>query len=161
MVVDAAGEVVACNRLATALIGDLSDCSRRERTLAWRHFTGMESRVVRDESETADSEAVTVAELHEALGRFPADEHLQSMIADLLQCSPRFAELWHRHPVARVPTRRKTFRHPEVGEITVDCEALQVQGADLAVIVYTAPAGSADEAALELLGAIGLQALRS
>ena len=161
MVVDAAGEVVAATRLATALTGDLSDCSRRERTLAWRHFTGMESRVVRGASETADFEAVTVAELHDALGRFPADEHLQSMIADLLQRSPRFAELWHRHPVARVPTRRKTFRHPEVGEITVDCEALQVQGSDLSVIVYTAPAGSDDEAALELLGALALPSLRS
>jgi transcriptional regulator with XRE-family HTH domain len=161
MVVDAAGEIVASNRLATALTGDLSDCCRRERTLAWRHFTGMSSRVVRDEDQTADFEATTVAELHEALGRFPADEHLQSMIADLIHSSPRFAELWHRHPVARVPTRRKTFRHPEVGEITVDCEALRVQGSDLDVIVYTAPADSADAAALQLLGAIGLQSFRS
>jgi hypothetical protein len=51
----------------------------------------------------------------------------------------------------------KTFRHPQIGEITVDCDVLSVQGSDLEVIVYTAPPGSADAHALELLGAIGLQ----
>jgi hypothetical protein len=53
--------------------------------------------------------------------------------------------------------RRKTFRHPEVGTITVDCDVLCVQGSDLRVIVYTAPLGSGDAESLALLGAIGLQ----
>lgn len=157
IVVDAAGEIVAGNPLATALMGDNSGASRRERTLAWRHFTGLPSRVVRDERETEEAESTMVAELHDALGRFPADEHLGALIADLLEASPRFADLWLRHPVARVHARRKTFAHPEVGTITVDCEALSVQGSDLQMIVYTAPAGSPDAAALELLGTIGLQ----
>jgi transcriptional regulator with XRE-family HTH domain len=91
----------------------------------------------------------------------PADEHLSAMIADLREISPRFAELWRQHPVARVPVRRKTFAHPEVGMITVDCNALSVQGSDLDLIVYTAPAGSPDAAALELLATIGLQSFAS
>ena len=161
IVVDAAGERVAGNPLATALMGDSSGASRRERTLAWRHFTGLPSRVVRDERETGEAESTMVAELHDALGRFPADEHLSALIADLLEASPRFADLWRRHPVARVHARRKTFAHPEVGTITVDCEALSVQGSDLQMIVYTAPAGSPDAAALELLGTIGLQSFPS
>jgi transcriptional regulator with XRE-family HTH domain len=161
VVVDAAGEMVAGNSLATALMGDLSGATRRERTFAWRHFTGLPSRVVRDETETEQAEATLVAELHDALGRFPADEHLSALIADLMDASPRFAELWRRHPVARVHARRKTFAHPEVGTITVDCEALSVQGSDLQVIVYTAAAGSPDAAALELLATIGLQSFPS
>jgi hypothetical protein len=36
-----------------------------------RQFTGLPSRVVRDEHETAEAEATMVAELHDALGRFP------------------------------------------------------------------------------------------
>jgi transcriptional regulator with XRE-family HTH domain len=36
LVVDAAGEIVAANPLASALIGDLSSASRRERNVAWR-----------------------------------------------------------------------------------------------------------------------------
>jgi transcription regulator MmyB-like protein len=54
--------------------------------------------------------------------------------------------------------RRKTFLHPEIAEITLDCDALAVQGSDLNVVVYTAPAGSHDADSLALLGAIGLQA---
>jgi transcriptional regulator with XRE-family HTH domain len=157
LVVDAVGEIVAANPLATALLGDLSDRSRRERTIPWRHFTGLPGRIRRCEAEQAEAEAGMVAELRDALGRFPNDGYLTSLIEDLLARSPRFAELWQQHPVARAPARRKTFQHPEVGEITLDCDALAVQGTDLNVIVYTAPAGSPDARALSLLGAIGLQ----
>ena len=100
---------------------------------------------------------MTVAELHEALGRFPNDQFLVSLIEDLRAASDRFAELWQQRPVARAPARRKTFQHSEVGEITLDCDALAVEGSDLSVIVYTAPAGSRDADALALLNAIGLQ----
>jgi transcriptional regulator with XRE-family HTH domain len=158
MVVDASGEIVAANSLATALIGDLSGRSRRERNIAWRHFTGASSRIVRTPAEEAEAETALVAELHDALGRYPADEFLSSLIADLRELSPRFSELWDRRPVARAPARRKTFMHPEVGTITLDCDALTVEGSDLSVIVYTAAAGSRDADSLALLGAIGLQA---
>jgi transcriptional regulator with XRE-family HTH domain len=157
IVVDAASEIIAANGLAAALIGDLSGGSRRERTIAWRHFAGLGSRIVRSAEEDAEAEIGLVASLQDAVGRYPADQHLLDLIADLRETSPRFAELWEQHPVARGVSRTKTFRHPQVGEITVDCDVLSVQGSDLEVIVYTAPPGSADAHALELLGAIGLQ----
>ena len=157
VVVDAASEVIAANPLANALLGDLTGASRRERTLAWRRFIGMPSRIVRGEAEQAQADEAMVAELRDALGRFPNDRHLGSLIDDLLAASPRFAELWHERPVARTPSRRKIFRHPEIGQIALDCDALAVHGADLNLIVYTAPAGSPEAEALALLGAIGLQ----
>jgi len=43
------------------------------------------------------------------------------------------------------------------GPVTLDCDVLAVQGGDLRVVVYTAPSGSSEAEALELLGAIGLQ----
>jgi MmyB-like transcription regulator ligand binding domain len=61
--------------------------------------------------------------------------------------------------VARVRARRKTFRHPDVGEITLDCDVLTVEGSDLHLIVYTAAPGSRDADSLALLGAVGLSAL--
>jgi transcriptional regulator with XRE-family HTH domain len=158
IVVDAAGEIVAANPLATALIGDLSGASRRERTLAWRHFTGLPSRLVREPAEQGQAEEAMVGELCDAVGRFPNDTYLAALIEDLLERSPRFSELWKQRPVVRNHARRKTFAHPELGSITLDCDTLDVQGSDLAVVVYTAPAGSADAEALALLGAIGLQA---
>lgn len=159
MVVDAAGEIVAANPLANALMGDLSSASRRERTIPWRHFTGIPSRLERTPEEHAEAEEAMAADLRDALGRFPNDEYLNELITDLRKLSPRFAELWEQRPIARTPSRRKSVNHPEIGTITLDCDALTVQGADLSMIVYTAPAGSPDAEALSLLGAIGLQSL--
>ncbi len=157
MVIDAAGEVVAANSLADALMGDLSGASRRERTIPWRHFNGIPSRLERTPEEHVEAEETMAADLHDALGRFPDDQYLNELIRDLRELSPRFAELWDKRPVAHTPSRRKSFNHPEIGTITLDCDALAVQGSDLSVIVYTAPAGSSDAEALALLGAIGLQ----
>lgn len=157
MVVDAAGEIVAANPLANALMGDLSGASRRERTIPWRHFSGIPSRLERTPEENAEAEEAMAADLRDALGRFPDDVYLNELIRDLRDSSPRFAELWERRPVTRTPSRRKSFKHPEIGTITLDCDALAVQGADLQVIVYTAPAGTPAADALALLGAIGLQ----
>jgi transcriptional regulator with XRE-family HTH domain len=157
LVLDAACETVAANALGTALMGDLSGLPRRERNIAWRVFTRAPSTVVRTEEQWAQAEVMHVADLRNAFARHPDDEELCSLIDDLRERSPRFAELWEQRPVAPAPARRKTFRHAEVGEITVDCEALAVQGTDLELIVYTAAPGSPDAAALALLATIGLQ----
>ena len=157
MVLDAAGETIAANPLATALLGDLSGLPRRERNIAWRVFHRTPTTVVRTEAEWAAAEAMHVADLRNAFARHPDDEELCSLIEELRRESPRFAELWEQRGVAPAPARRKRFRHPEVGEITLDCESLSVQGSDLELIVYTAPPGSPDAAALGLLAAVGLQ----
>jgi transcriptional regulator with XRE-family HTH domain len=157
IVCDAACEVIAANPLAMALVGDVSGLPRRERNIAWRVFTRQATTVVRTEEEWAEAELMHVADLRNAFARHPDDEELCSLIDDLRRTSPRFQELWEQRPVAPAPARRKRFRHPEVGELTVDCEALAVQGSDLELIVYTAPPGSPDAAALALLAAIGLQ----
>lgn len=161
MVIDASWQLIAANGLAGALIGDLSTASGRERNFAWRHFTGAPSRLVRTEAEEAEGETEVVADLHDALGRYPADSELAELISDLRAASPRFAELWERHPVARRAAGRKTFSHPEVGLITLDCDVLVAQGSDLRLVVYTAAEGSADADSLPLLGAIGLQSFSS
>jgi transcriptional regulator with XRE-family HTH domain len=157
LVVDAGWDVVAANPLASALLGDASSRSGRERNIAWCQFTDVPSRVVRTAEETAQFEDGVVADLHDAVGRYPADEPLQALIEDLRRASPRFAERWEQRPVAPHSTARKTLLHPEVGEITLDCDVLTVGGSDLRLIVYTAPPGSSDARALALLGAVGLQ----
>jgi hypothetical protein len=113
---------------------------------------------VRTPGDRAAGEIRLVAELRDALGRYPFDEYVLALIEDLRGVSPRFSELWEQHPVARDVSRTKTFNHPEIGEITLDCDVLTVQGSDLNVVVYTAPAGSRDADSLALLAAIGLQA---
>jgi len=72
--------------------------------------------------------------------------------------SPRFVELWERRAVERRAASRKTFAHPQVGLITLDCDVLTVAGSDLRLVVYTAAPGSRDADALALIDAVGLQA---
>jgi transcriptional regulator with XRE-family HTH domain len=159
MVVDAAWTVVAWNPLAGALMGDLSPLQGRERNVVWRHFTGLGPRspVVRTEAETEVFELEVVADLHAALGRHPEDPELQGLIADLRQRSERFAQLWETRPAAVHTESRKTFEHPEVGRLTLDCDKLLVHGSDLRLVIYTAAPGSPDDDALQLLGVVGLQ----
>ena len=157
MVIDISWHVIAANALASALLGDLSGAGGRERNLAWRHFTGAPSRLVRSEDEELAADAEIVGDLRKALGHYPADEQLRALVDDLRATSPRFAAAWEEHPVARRSAGRKTFRHPEIGVITLDCDVLVVQESDLRLVVYTATSSSSDAEALALLRTIGLQ----
>jgi transcriptional regulator with XRE-family HTH domain len=157
IVIDGAWDVLAVNPLAAALLGDESAYSGRERNVLWRHFTGAPSRVVRTPEETAEMEADAVADLHASLGRYPDDPILLERIEELRAVSPRFEELWSSRPTAVHTASRKTFQHPEVGRLTLDCDTLLIHGTDLRLVVYTAPPGSPDAEALELLSVVGLQ----
>jgi len=157
LVVDAALEVVAWNPLFAAVAGDPSGRTPRERNVAWGLFTGAPSRFSRDVAERARIEEETAADLREAAGRYPDDPRLAELIADLRAASPRFEALWQERPVAPRQASRKTVVHPEAGPITFDCDALEVNGTDLRLVIYTAVPGSPDEAALALVGALGLQ----
>jgi transcriptional regulator with XRE-family HTH domain len=157
MVFDAAWDFIDCNPLATALVGDQGQLEGRERNVAWRHFTGAHGHVVLDADEEAALAGSIVADLHAASARFPADERLASLIADLRRASSRFAQLWEERPAGMHTTARKTFHHPEVGRLTLDCDVLLVHGTDLRIVVYSAPPGSPDADALALVGVVGLQ----
>jgi transcriptional regulator with XRE-family HTH domain len=146
LVADAAWTIIAANPLARALLGEV------EGNIVWRHFKGEMGRVDRDPESDRRFEQETVADLHDALGRYPDDEPLRELVAALRESSPLFAELWEQRPVAPRRADRKTFIHPEAGAITVDCDILQVRGSDLRLIVYTAPPGSPDAEALASLG---------
>lgn len=98
-----------------------------------------------------------MAELHVATGRYPEDPDLQRLVADLRAQSPRFPELWQQRPAGAHVSEHKVFQHPMVGRLELDCDVLRADGTDLMIVVYSAPAGSADAEALALLGVVGLQ----
>jgi transcriptional regulator with XRE-family HTH domain len=158
-VLDASWELIAWNPLAAALLGEPSPRPGRERNILWRHFTAGRGRVVRAACEADSFEAEAVADLHAALGRYPADPVLRSLVDDLREVSERFAELWETRPAAALRSSAKTFVHPEVGRITLDCDVLRAQGSDVRIVVYTPRPGSPDADALALIGVIGLQSM--
>lgn len=152
----AAHDIVLWNPLWAAIDGDPTRRTGPEQNLVWRHFTrgheGVEWDAEHDEAFSSD----LVADLRQALGRYPADRGLADLVAALRRTSPEFERRWDTGRVAQHRTSRKVV-HTPVGPVTVDCDVLTVPDSDLRIVVYTAVPGSPDAAALDLLAVTGLQ----
>jgi transcriptional regulator with XRE-family HTH domain len=152
-------EVIAWNDLAAALMEDFSALPRRDRNLVRRAFLGPhpEGRRLYGVSD-ADAFARSAAQhLRAVAARYPDDPEVTGLVDELLAGSEEFTRLWGSHNVSAEPTLRKTFQHPLVGPVTVNCDALDIADRDQRVVIYTATPGSPSEEALRLLSVIGTQ----
>lgn len=156
-VLDAAWNLLAWNPLWAALLGDPSSWRGRDRNLVWRAFTDCPSRVVLTDAEHTRWRASLAADLSLVVARYPDDPDLAALVCDLTRTSQVFADLRASGGVAVQAAARKTFQHPDVGRLTLDCDVLVVQGTDLRVVTYTADPAGSDAEALALLGVLGLQ----
>ncbi|MFE2941474.1 helix-turn-helix transcriptional regulator [Streptomyces sp. NPDC059255] len=159
-VMSAAFEVLAWNDLAAALMEDFAAHAPKDRNFARRAFTGPEitESSLYGVSDAAEFRHRVVAELRVALARYPTDPAVTGLVDELRDTSPDFARLWERHDVQSVPTLTKSFRHPVVGEVTVDCDTLTLTDRDQHLVLYSAPPGSPGAEALALLNVLGAQA---
>lgn len=159
IVVSATFEVLAWNDLAAALLEDFAVRAPRDRNLARKAFLGpgRPGAALYSVSDVAEFRQHVAMELRSVLARYPSDPAVTGLIAELRDGSPEFARLWERHDVQTGPTLRKTFRHPAVGEITVDCDSLKLTDRDQHLVLYTAPPGSPDADALALLAMLGTE----
>ena len=159
-VVSAVFEVLAWNDLAAALMEDFAELTPRERNLARRAFltptrAGAPLYGVSDATEFRQH---VVLELRATLARFPADPAVTGLVDELRDASVEFSRLWEGHDIQAAPTLTKTFRHPVVGEITVDCDSLALTDRGQHLVLYSAPAGSRSAEALALLNVLGADA---
>ncbi|MGW6309042.1 helix-turn-helix domain-containing protein [Streptomyces niveus] len=93
-----------------------------------------------------------VGKLRQAVGEYPNDPQLASLIGELTMRSPRFATLWAEHRVRGWDMAEYRMRHPMVGELDVLQHSLQVpRGQGIRVVVTTAAPDSTAQAALQLL----------
>ncbi|MEU5992165.1 hypothetical protein ABZ806_24615 [Spirillospora sp. NPDC047418] len=99
----------------------------------------------------ARAAAATVAQLRTAVGADPDDPALAALVAELSDAGPEFAELWRRHDVRRRHTDRKTFRHPDAGEITFLYESLDVGPEGQRPAIYQTVPGTPDHEKMRLL----------
>jgi transcriptional regulator with XRE-family HTH domain len=153
-VISASFEVIAWNDLAAALMEDFSALPRRDRSLIRRVFLGPHLYGVSDAEAFARHSA---SRLRAVAARYPGDLEIAELVRDLLAGSELFRELWASHDVGAEPTLRKTFQHPVVGPITVNCDVLDIADRDQRLVIYTAVPGSPSEEALKLLAVIGTQ----
>ncbi|MFE4550720.1 helix-turn-helix transcriptional regulator [Streptomyces sp. NPDC056785] len=150
---DACWNTISWNPLWAALAGDPSTLRGRERSIAWRHFARLPTRVTHEPQQLARFETAVVSDLRSSALRYPEDRELRRLLSDLREVSPRFEELWQSHVVGYHSADRKTIHHPDLGPVTVDCDTLTVPGSDLRIAVYSAPPGSHTEQRFELLAA--------
>ncbi|MET9301937.1 helix-turn-helix transcriptional regulator [Micromonospora aurantiaca] len=154
-VTSATFEVIAWNDLAAALMEDFSAVSRRDRNLVRRAFLG--PHLMYGVSDASEFARHSVGRLRAAAARYPDDPEMAALIAELIAGSEEFARLWASNEVGGARTLCKTFRHPLVGPVTVNCDVLDITDRDQQVVIYTATPGSPSEEALRLLSVIGTQ----
>jgi transcriptional regulator with XRE-family HTH domain len=96
--------------------------------------------------------AAAVGSLRAEAGRDPYHPALSSLIGDLSLHSEEFRVRWAAHDVTAYRSGSQPFRHPVVGELTLDYDALELPADPGQVIVaYTARPGSPAHDALTLL----------
>ncbi|WP_194906326.1 helix-turn-helix transcriptional regulator [Catenulispora rubra] len=158
-VISAAFEVLAWNDLAAALMEDFAALAPHDRNLARRAFLGTERADARlyGISDAAEFRLHVVMDLRATLARYPADPTVTGLIDELRDASPDFARLWERHDVQAPPTLAKTFHHPVVGPVAVDCDTLALTDRDQHLVLFSAPPGSPGAEALALLNVLGTE----
>jgi transcriptional regulator with XRE-family HTH domain len=163
IVTSAAYEVLAWNDLAAALMEDFAALTPADRNLARRAFLGTKrlGETLYGISDAAEFRHSIVLELRATLARYPSDPAVTGLVEGLRSGSAEFARLWERHDVQAAQMLTKTFRHPAVGEITGDCDALALTDRDQHLVLYTATPGSRDADALALLTVLGPEGIRA
>ncbi|MEV4648366.1 helix-turn-helix transcriptional regulator [Saccharopolyspora sp. NPDC049357] len=150
------------NAMWCALNGDPSAIPVEQRNLARALFgDGPTLPPVETERGFDVFEASIVADLKDAVSRYPADVRLNRLIRDLRAESEAFAHHWVTESAAQHTSEQKTIHHPEVGEIRLDCDVLLSPGADLRMVTYTAATGTTDAGKLDLLRVTCGQTTRS
>jgi transcriptional regulator with XRE-family HTH domain len=157
-------EVLAWNDLTAALMEDFGELEPEQRNLARRAFLDADDRPgtapLYGVSDAAEFRGHAVMVLRAAVARYPSDPAVTGLVAELRDGSAEFARLWERGDMQAPTMLTKTFHHPVVGDVTVDCDGLALPDRDQHLVLYSAPAGSKDADALAFLGAVGAEGVR-
>ncbi|MFE6624456.1 helix-turn-helix domain-containing protein [Streptomyces sp. NPDC057740] len=144
------GNLLAWNSLAAALITDFSRVPEKHRNYARLLFTDPAVRGLYADWETAAR--ITVAQLRLEAAKYPEDSRLIALVGELSLRDEQFARWWGDHKVAARTIGRKTYLHPVVGELTLDCDTLTANAdPDQYMTVWTAAPGTPAHDQLRLL----------
>ena len=127
MIVSDLGVTLRQNELAEALVGDHSVFSGPARSMIYRWFTEPERRGLHPAAGPRVRARQHVASLRAVHGRPGPDPEADELVEALLAASEEFAALWARHEVGRRTATEKRFVHPLVGELTLDCQNLDLR----------------------------------
>jgi transcriptional regulator with XRE-family HTH domain len=145
-------DLLAHNPGALNLYAGMADWPAKQRNIARFLFLHP---AARDLYPTWDTQVRgCVARLRALAGTDPDAPDLASLVGELLLKSNDFAKLWERYEVTgrTHPNRTKTFRHPQVGRITLTFQGMRLEGTPGHRLgVYIATPGSPEHDAITLL----------
>ncbi|HEY0472144.1 MAG TPA: helix-turn-helix transcriptional regulator [Kribbella sp.] len=100
-----------------------------------------------------DEASLLVASLRFVAAQYPDDRALAELVGELSVKSTEFAGLWAKHTVQLCSSGTKHLHHPEIGDLDLDYQALQLPDTDgQRLVIHTAARGSSSAHALNLLG---------
>jgi transcriptional regulator with XRE-family HTH domain len=155
LILSSLGETLVQNDLAAALFGDPTRHTGLARSEVYRWFTDPGERSRYPAADHRRHSRAQVANLRVAYARLGAQSRAGELVRALQRISPEFAELWDRHEVAQRFADHKVLRHPELGELEVDCQVLFTEDQSQALLVLTAAPDSEAAEKLALLGVLG------
>ncbi|HWJ86378.1 MAG TPA: helix-turn-helix transcriptional regulator [Cellulomonas sp.] len=155
-VVTELGETLVQTPLAVALLGDQTGYTGLARSTVYRWYTDPGSREIYPVDDQPERGRTFTAELRAAYARGGPRSRAAAIVSALLP-DPEFAAVWAEHDVDDKHARTKRFQHPEIGELTLDCQTLLDTDSGQRLLVFTATPGSPDADRLGLLAVIGSQ----
>ncbi|GAA3839000.1 helix-turn-helix transcriptional regulator [Saccharothrix violaceirubra] len=153
IVIDHRADVLAWNPLGHALLaGHLDpaapDAPQRPNIARMLFLDPHHRALYRDWHAKAQT---TVAALHQAAARHPADPGLDRIVGRLAVDSPDFARLWARRPIRTCAHAVRELDHPVVGRLTLANETVTLPDDDQHLGLFHARPGTPDADALTLL----------
>jgi hypothetical protein len=102
----------------------------------------------------AEVSRLAIQQLRMFNARYPADPKLAAIVGELSTKDEQFRQWWAARQVNVRTAGVKRLRHPLVGELVLDWNALTCAGdPDQQIIVWTAPVGSPTHDSLRMLAA--------
>ncbi|MGY3684700.1 hypothetical protein ACVWXU_008323 [Streptomyces sp. TE33382] len=144
-------DILAGNRLGRALYSPLyTENAPRPVNIARFQFLDPRGRDYFPDWDEALN--TTVSLLRTEAGRAPHDTGLTGLIGELVIRSEDFRAAWAKHNVRLHHTGRKSFRHPAIGFLALDFNAMELPAQPgLTLTAYTAAPDTPDHDALRLL----------
>jgi transcriptional regulator with XRE-family HTH domain len=143
-------DILAWNVIAVALYTDFAQIPAARRNYIRLLFT---DRVVRGLHQQWEHDARdAVAALRMEAAKDPDDPDLARLVGDLSVQDSDFSSWWAEHRVNSASYGTKHYRHPTVGELTLDCDIWDSpDGSGQRLMVLTAEPGTPSHDALRIL----------
>ncbi|MCU1645246.1 MAG: transcriptional regulator [Nocardia sp.] len=143
-------DIVEWNSAAAALYLDFANIPAHQRNYVYLLFTDPTFRGLH--TQWAHDARIAVAALRMEAAKNPGDPELARLVGELSLRDTDFRTWWAEHWVDSATFGTKNYRHPLVGDLTLDCDTwLSPDGSGQRLLVLTAEPGTPAHDALRIL----------